>query len=311
MRILVLGAGSVGAVFGARLLQAGGEVAFAVRPRRAEQLSRDGLTVRFPDGSTFHQKVRLEITPDVSEPYDVVLLSCKAYDLDSAIVAVAPAVGPGTVVVPLLNGVRHLEQLDAALGADRVAGGTCHFTAAVEADGGIRQVTPAARIAFGARAETSAAGRAALKALQGLFERSPVESRLSPDIHQEMWEKFVFLATFAAATCLMRAPIGPIVSTQAGARLVLDAFNACERVAADAGHALRAAERESFIATLTHRGSSLTASMFRDVEAGRPTEAEHIIGDMRSRMARLGAGSPLIEAAYAYLQIYEAGRRRD
>ena len=129
MRFLVVGAGAIGGYFGARLLEAGRDVTFLVRPARAEKLAATGLVVTSPAGDVALPTPPTVLAADLREHFDVVVLSCKAYDLDGAIESFAPAVGPSTAVVPLLNGMRHLDALDARFGADRVLGGSCFISA--------------------------------------------------------------------------------------------------------------------------------------------------------------------------------------
>src|SRR5437763_14923878 len=107
MRVLILGAGEVGGYFGGRLLEAGADVMFLVRERRAEQLRKHGLVIRSPEGDATLRDPAILIGRAGSE-FDLVIVSCKAYDLESAIEAIGPAVGPGTMLLPLLNGLRHL-----------------------------------------------------------------------------------------------------------------------------------------------------------------------------------------------------------
>src|SRR5882724_5360992 len=125
MRILVVGAGAIGGYFGGRLLQAGRDVTFLVRPRRAAELARDGLVIKSPSGDVTLKNPSAVQADKLSEKFDVVLLSCKAYDLDDAIKSFAPAVGSQTAVIPLLNGMRHLDVLDKKIGASHVLGGLC------------------------------------------------------------------------------------------------------------------------------------------------------------------------------------------
>lgn len=300
LRVLVLGAGATGGVFGARLIQAGATVSFGVRPPRAEALRQRALVVTFPEG-VFERTVDVKVVPEFGADHDVVLLSCKAYDLETAMDAIGPAVGPDTVVIPLLNGMAHLGVLDSRFGSARVAGGTCHLASTAASDGQILQMSLAARIAFGPRCEMSRTGRRALETLASLFSRTPVECCLSEQILQEMWEKFAFLATLASATCLMRAAIGDIVAMESGRRLIADGFEACAAVAAAAGYPMREEARGDFFAMLTKPGSKLTSSMLRDLEAGHRIEAEHIVGDMLRRVRAMGRASMLLEAALVHL----------
>lgn len=310
MRILVLGAGAVGGIFGARLVQAGAQVSFAARPARAAALRQRGLRVRLPEGP-FERRIDVRTAPELGGGCDLLLLSCKAYDLEAAMETAAAALGPHTIVVPLLNGMRHLETLERRFGPARVAGGTCHLSACVEADGSITQLSPAARIAVGPRRAVSPRGRGTLDALAALFSSTAVECRLSEQIMQEMWEKFAFLATLASATCLMRAAVGDIVATAPGRRLIVDGFEACAACAAAAGFPMREEAKRDFLDTLTRPASSLTSSMLRDLEAGHRLETEHVVGDMMRRIHAMGGASPLLEAAFVHLQARDARLARE
>ena len=152
MRFLVVGAGATGGYFGGRLLEAGRDVTFLVRPARAERLAAAGLTITSPAGNVTLPSPPTVLAADLRTPFDVVILSCKAYDLDGAIESFAPAVGPDTAVVPLLNGMRHLDALDARFGADRVLGGSCFISAKLDEGGRIAHVSDIHRLTFGERA---------------------------------------------------------------------------------------------------------------------------------------------------------------
>ena len=129
-RILVLGAGATGGYFGGRLLEAGHEVSFLVRPQRASVLRKTGLVIHSPEGIA-RLEPELVLAERLKGTYDLIILSCKAYDLDSAMEAVAPAVGKETAILPLLNGLKHYETLDARFGAERVLGGLCSIAVTV------------------------------------------------------------------------------------------------------------------------------------------------------------------------------------
>src|SRR3712207_1776134 len=150
MRILVLGAGAIGGYYGLHLAQAGAEVSFLVRPGRSAQLERDGLVVQ-TRGEERRRSVRTLLAGQVDRPFDAVVLTCKAYDLPSAMEAVAPAVGPASVVVPLLNGLAHLDALDARFGPARVLGGVAYIATALGEDGTIRHASPTDTLLFGDR----------------------------------------------------------------------------------------------------------------------------------------------------------------
>ncbi len=301
MRILILGAGAIGGYFGARLVEAGADVAFLVRPARAQRLSAEGLRVHSARGD-FAGAVR--VLTEVGRHYDLVVLSCKAYDLDAAIAAIRPAVGPDSLVLPLLNGLRHLDALDAAFGSGCVAGGVAHISVTLEDDGAIRQFGALEKLTFGSR-----------DAAHPMPERVAVILRLigpqvlaSDDILGVMWDKFAFIATLAGITCLMRGAVGEIVATQEGAELVRRLHRECLGVAARSGHATDEAALASAQAILAAPRSPLKASMLRDLERGARTECEHILGDLRRRAADFDLDTPLLSAALAHLRVFEAKR---
>lgn len=302
MRILILGAGGTGGYFGARLQQAGADVCFLVRPSRAELLRARGLTVRSPLGDL---QVEPELVTHADAPADLLLLSCKAYDLDAAIDAIMPAVGPHSVVVPLLNGVVHLDILDRRFGRDRVAGGVAHLALTLEADGGIRHLNAGEKLIIGAR---SASQRNMIAALGERLAAISPDYLVSADIEQDMWDKLVFISVLAGSTCLMRAPIGAILATRAGRRLIDDMLAESASVASSCGHAPAPARMASYRATLTESGSTLTASMLRDLLRGAPTEAEHILGDLCRRAEAHALQVPMLDLALSHLQAYETRR---
>ena len=309
MRILVLGAGAIGGYFGGRLVQAGGDVAFLVRERRAEQLRARGLVVRSPHGD-FTVPARAVVRAADAGAVDLVIVTCKSYDLDSAIESIAPAVGATTCVLPLLNGVAHVDRLISVFGAARVAGGSCAIPATLAPDGEVVQLGTFHSIVFGRLAATDAGAQPKLEALRDLYARTPVPVEIATDMMGALWEKFVGLATLAAMTCLMRASVGDIVSTEDGEALVAEAFAACVATAAAEGHPPREAAVQRFRAMLGDRTSTLTASMLRDLEAGGRTEGAHIVGDMLRRARAAGVDPGPLRAAWCHLQAAERIRER-
>lgn len=303
MRILVLGAGGVGGYYGGRVLAAGGDVTFLVRERRAEQIARDGLVIRSPKGDA---QLNAPTLCQADLPFDVVILACKAYDLASAMDAIAPAVGPDSLVLPLLNGLSHLDALDSRFGRSRVLGGLAHIGVVLSEAGHIEHLNTLEFFAFGARDESQ---QARARALHSILGRGGFAPLLSPSIMQEMWEKFAFLSTYAGITCLMRAPIGAICATTDGRDLTLAMFEECARVAAEAGYPLRPEFVEDSRTTLGDPQSLGTSSMMRDMARGARTEHEHIVGDMLRRGVAAGISMPLLTIAYANLQAYDSLRR--
>lgn len=307
MRVLVLGAGGIGGYFGARLHDAGGDVSFMVRPARAENLKANGLRVSSPLGDTRLTPQLITAGANPGAGFDVVILSCKAYDLDSASDAIAPMLNSGSVVLPLLNGMAHLATLDARFGRERVLGGVAHISVALGPDGAIAHLNKFQRLIFGSRSPKASPWLAPLEAL---LAASPVDFAVSQDIEQDMWEKFVFLATLAAANCTMRANVGEILATCAGEDFITGLLGECEQIAAASGHPASPEKLAVYRSQLADRGSTVAASMLRDVERGGPTEADHVLGDLVARGAALGIEVPLLKLAYSHLQAYELVRRR-
>jgi 2-dehydropantoate 2-reductase len=200
----------------------------------------------------------------VPVPSDLVLLTCKSYDLDAAIASIAPALGERTLVLPLLNGLAHIERLRDAFGAARVLGGTCVIPATLTPEGEVQHLGTPHRITFGPLAGTRAGAAHDLEPLREAFARGPVEAVLADDMAQPPWEKFVGLATLAAMTCLMRAAVGDIVASDDGALLMEDTLRACVATATAAGHAPREAAPAPLRAMLFAPGSDFTASILRD-----------------------------------------------
>ncbi|NML44145.1 ketopantoate reductase family protein [Ramlibacter sp. G-1-2-2] len=311
MKILVLGAGAIGGYFGGRLAQAGADIAFLVREKRAAQLRERGLVVRSPHGD-FTQAVRPVLGSQLGgETFDLVLLACKAYDLDAAMESIRPALGERSHVLPLLNGVAHIAKLQQAFGAQRVLAGSCGIPATLNAEGEVVQLMPIHRIVFGRPPESSVEADGKLQELLALFQKTPVEAILAADIWLELWEKFTGLATLAASTCLMRASVGDILEAEGGDAYLQQTYDACVRAAEVAGHAPRAAAQEGYRQMLRQRGSPLTASMLRDLEAGNRTEGAHIVADMLHKVQAAGADPAALLPAWIHLQAYELRRARN
>jgi 2-dehydropantoate 2-reductase len=305
VKLLILGAGAIGGYVGGRLHQGGADVTFLVRPARQQAL-RDGLVIKSPKGDII-QKVKTVLEGGEGGPYDVVLLTCKAYDLGSAIAAIAPAVGANTTVVPLLNGMRHLDVLDAKFGKDRVAGGLARVGVAM-VDGTILHTSPFAAISFGER--DGKPPRQALVELDAAVKKSGVDGGLHGNIVQDLWDKWIMLCSLAATNCLMRGSSGDILEADEGRTIVLETVDECHRTAAAAGCDPGEKGLQTIRGFLTVKGSRFTASMLHDLEKGAMVEADQIVGDMIARAKKAGISTPNLRMAYAHLQVYLARRAR-
>lgn len=305
MRTLVVGAGAVGGYFGGRLMQAGRDVTFLVRPARAASLDAAGLRIRSQRGDANLMNPAAVMAENLHQTFDLILLSCKAYDLESAMASFAPAVGPETAVLPLLNGMRHLDSLDQRFGAARVLGGQCQIAATLNQAQEIIHFGDMNALTFGER-HIEMSDR--VKAIESMMSGAIFEVRASNEILLEMWEKWVFLATLAASTCLMRATVGEIVQSAGGTGFMLGLLAECASVAAAEGYPVRDAFLTRTCGVLTSAGSPLTASMFRDMERNAPIEADHILGDLLRRRGGIAAAVSLLDVAYTHVKAYEARR---
>jgi 2-dehydropantoate 2-reductase len=305
MRVLVVGAGAIGGYFGGRLLQAGRDVTFLVRPKRAGELARDGLVIKSPNGDVTLKNPPAVQADKLAEKFDVVLLSCKAFDLDDAIKSFAPAVGAQTAIIPLLNGMLHLDVLDKKFGRERVLGGLCAIAVTLNDKREVVQLQPMQSLNFGER-DGKMSDRA--RAIAEVFAGGNFGSVASERIIQEMWEKWVFLASLAASTSLMRTSVGNILAAPGGKDFMLSMLDECSAVATAEGHAPSGPFFERVRGMLTAEGSQMTASMFRDIKAGAPVEADHVIGDLIARADSAKVPVPKLRTAYTHLKAYEKQR---
>lgn len=304
MRILVVGAGGIGGYFGGRLAAAGRDVTFLVRPKRAETLMLNGLAIRSPLGDAHVAQPKLVTADKIGESFDLVLLGCKAYDIDDAISSFAPAVGQQTAILPTLNGMAHLDALESRFGEDAVLGGTCFISTTIAPDGAILHMNDTHRLSFGERVGGLSPR---IEAIAAVMADAGFQVEASANILQSMWDKWVFIASSAGMTCLMRSAIGDYVAAGAS-EVALQLIEECATVAARQGFALDAAALERIRGMMTAAGSVITTSMLRDIEAGARIEAEQIVGDI---IARSGTKPPILSLIHAHLKAYEIRRERE
>ncbi|MER5809569.1 2-dehydropantoate 2-reductase [Streptomyces sp. NPDC002033] len=301
MKILTVGAGAVGGFFGARLAAAGEDVSFLVRPARAKVLRARGLRVE-GQGETLRLTPRLVTAEAPGGPYDLVLLSVKATALHTALADIAPAVGPDTAVVPLLNGIAHLDALVTRLGAPAVLGGVAKVVTTLNAEGDILRMAPPAVVLTG---EVDARPSARVDAIRAVLAGAGIDAPATEDIVAAMWHKWVFISTLVALTCLMRGTVGEVNAVPGGAELGTALLAEAAAVAEAAGHPVPEGERAFTEATVTTPGSPLTPSLYRDLVAGAPTEADHVLTDLTGRARALGVATPLLDLAALHLRVHE------
>jgi 2-dehydropantoate 2-reductase len=306
MRVVILGAGGVGGYLGARLITGGADVTFLTRDARAAALAAHGLVVKSPLGD-FSAPVKvipagaaLEVAPDI------VVLACKEPALAEALDAVTPLLGADTRLLPLLNGVRHLDLLSERYPDTPLLGGIIHGAANLRPDGVIEHLSSFMTVIAG---PVATASDPAADEVVDRLKAAGVDAYVTHEIRQDMWNKFVFLAAFAGITCLMRANIGTILRTDKGRARILHLLEETRSVAQAEGYAPPEAIMDEYRALLTKEGSTLTSSMLRDIESRRRTEGAHILGDMLQRARKHELPAPVLAIAAAHVQAYE--RRLD
>jgi 2-dehydropantoate 2-reductase len=302
MRMLVVGAGSTGGFFGTRLVQAGRDVTFLVRPERAAKLRERGLRVKSPQGDAVVQP-KLVTAGEIDGKYEAVLLTVKSFALEAALEDFAPAVGEGTIILPVLNGMRHMDRLAARFGRNAVGGCAAKVATTLDDEGGIVQLAPLQDIAYG---EMDGSRSSRIMAVDEFMRGASFEARLSANIALEMWEKWALLATFGGVTCLMRGNLGEIEAASGGVEFLMRFFEEVTAVIGAVGMPLDAAFLAQTRALLAAaKGSSLTSSMYRDLVGHRPIEADQIVGDLLARARGASLLTPLLAAAYTHLSVYQ------
>jgi 2-dehydropantoate 2-reductase len=301
MKILVVGAGAVGGYFGARLAQVGRDVTFLVRPSRMQQLQRDGLRIITPDGELTIQAQA--ITSDqIHTAYDVVFLSVKSLALDQAIADMTPAIGPSTMIYPVLNGMRHMDTLIDRFGPSSVLGGVAMVSTELDSQGRIVQINEMQKLIYGER-DGQITGR--IQQLDETFRGAGFDTELSSNIMQAMWQKWVFIATIGLVTCLFNAPVGEINAVPFGEEAALHCLDECATVAGACGHPAPEPFLDNIRRQLTAQGSKLTSSMYRDMQENHKVEVDAILGDLLDRGRRHNLKTPLLEAGCVRLRVYQ------
>jgi 2-dehydropantoate 2-reductase len=300
MRLLVVGAGSTGGYFGGRLAQAGHDVSFLVRPTRAAQLRDTGLRIVSPRGN-LTMRPSLLTAEEITSSYDAILLAVKGFQLDAALEEVAPAIGPETMILPVLNGMRHMEILAGRFAPQNIIGCALKVATELAVDGSVVQLTPLQDLAYG---ELDGGVTPRIEALGAFLHGADIGARLSNAIRREMWEKWALLAAVGALTCLMRGTVGDIETCPGGAAFSLRLFDEIVEIIRAVGEPPSAIFLKTARAQLTEPGSPFASSMFRDVQRGRPIEVEEIVGDLLRRGADAGIAAPLLSAACLHLRVY-------
>lgn len=304
MRMLMVGAGGIGGYFGARLLEKGEDVTFLVREGRKQKIEAEGLRVNSRHGDLHLQPALLTKTMQ-AEPFDIILLSTKAYQLEQAIEDIRPFVGEQTMVLPLLNGIAHIEQLVSAFGEDAVIGGLCFIETTIGEDGSIVQTSPIHQLVYG---ERSGERTARMEKLKAHFDGTKAEFVLSDNIDQDMWHKYMFITAMSGITSLMESPIGPIRKLSSGQTAIRSLLDELEAVMTAIDAPIKTDIASIQFDKMNSMDDSMKSSMQRDMEKGQGIEADHLQGHLIDKAQQVEIPVPVLETVYTKLKLYEANR---
>ena len=305
MRIAVMGTGGVGGYFGARLAQAGHDVAFVARGRQLDALSAHGLRVESPLGDV--TLPRVEVTSDPAEigPVYLVLFTVKLWDTPEAAEAIKPLLKPETGVVSFQNGVAKDDILRHVLGAEHVIGGVTYIAATIAGPGVIRHSGRLQKLVFG---EYDGSRSPRVRQFATACADSGIDAEISDQIEQVIWEKFVFLVGLSGTTSLARSPIGPIRSHPRSRAFLRDVMAEVVAVALAQGVPLPGDYADDRLAFTDTVPAGMTSSMQHDLEQGHRLEVAWLSGDVVERGARLGVPTPCNRAIYDMLSVHAEGR---
>ena len=300
MKILVLGVGGIGGFFGGYLHEIGADVTFLVRPKRRTLLQANGLRIISPLGN-LNLDPKLVLSDELKPVYDIILISCKTYDLDQAIIDLRPTKGRG-LIIPFLNGVTHMKKLDEEFGQDNVMGGVAHISSTVNKDGTIEHFSEFKKLTFGNR---DLSKNNALKEFAEVCAKTQFDMTLSDDINLDLWKKWVFISTVAGATTLFSCSLGEIVKSDFGKQIIIDLFNECRSIAKLYKYDYEDSEADIILKTITTPGSPIKASMQRDVEKKSFTEHEQIFGDLINKGQKYSFDCPILMSCYVRMNVYQ------
>jgi 2-dehydropantoate 2-reductase len=306
MKILCLGAGALGGYFGGWLTENGADVTFLVRPARKAALDRQGLRIESQVGA-LERPIKTVLADQITAPFDIVLLTAKSYDLEASIAAIRPAMGAHSAVLPILNGISHIDRLIAEFGAERVLGGLARIQATLGPDGTILHINDWIEITFG---ELGGQMSPRVMALAALFPKPQVNAQAVPDIRVKMWHKLVHLGTVAALTTLTRQSLGALQMTEHGPALVDSTLQCVADISAAEGVPIPEATLALARTTFRKVGATYKASMLRDMERGGPTEGAHVLGFLADKATTHGITNPIFRIAAANVAAYEVTRTR-
>ncbi|WP_078554064.1 ketopantoate reductase family protein [Bacillus alkalicellulosilyticus] len=301
MKVLILGAGGVGGYFGGRLLEKGVDVTFLVREKRMLHLQKNGLVI-----NSIHGNIKKHVTTIRSgmthAPFDIIILTNKAYHLAQALDDIEPFVGKNTVIIPLLNGIKHLQIIVDRYGEEKVMGGLCFIETTLDQEGNIIQTSQVHDMVFG---ERNGERTKRAEQIAELFKMKSTTFRLSKNIMQDMWHKYMFITVLSGITTLMRSSIGPIQHDDYGKRLIRELFTEVEEIMLRVGAPIAEGMIDKYMVVMNKQDDTMKSSMLRDIEKGGEIEGDHLQGYLVSLADQYGIQAPLLRIVYKHLQVYE------
>ena len=300
MKVLILGIGGLGGFFGAHLQKTNCDVTFLVRENTKKLVSERGIKIQ-SDFGNFKINPVLITKKDLKINYDVVMISCKAYDLDEAIADLKPS-QKNAVIIPLLNGQAHVNKLEKAFKKENVFGGVAHVSSNTNAPGEIKHVGKIKRLSFGPRYKGN---EEIANDFYQLCRKADFQTILSEDINQDIWEKWIFLATIAGATTLFQTSIDNINTKSNGKIFIQNLWNECINISKENGYELRTESKSLHEDLLLKSDYTFKASMLVDMEKKLMTEHEHIFFEFIKLGKKKKLNTSLLETCYLNMSIYE------
>ncbi|MGB2993102.1 MAG: ketopantoate reductase family protein [Paenisporosarcina sp.] len=305
MKILVVGAGAIGGYFGGRLAEKGEDVTFLVRENRKKQLIKTGLKIKSTYGDV-ELSPRLLTAGESEEKFDVVMVSTKSYQLTAAIDDIRLHLKEDGIILPLLNGISHMDELIEAFGDEVVIGGLCFIESTLDENGVIVQTSPIHQLVFG---ERTGKRTPRIERLKSIFEDTKAEFSLSEDINQDMWHKYLFITAMSGLTSLMESPIGPIRNLESGQRVILEFLNEISLIMKKINAPIKEDIANIQFKRINEMNEAMKSSMQRDMEKSMPLEAEHLQGYLLGKAREHNLSVPILETIYTKLALYEKMRK--
>jgi 2-dehydropantoate 2-reductase len=306
LNILVHGAGALGAYFGGRIMESGVEVSFFVREKRAQQLKKEGLKLYSPEGDFERKDFKVYTSPEQVHNIDLVILAVKGYHLEKAIPQVQEIVQKtGAFVLPLLNGIEHLEKLQQSVGAEKVLGGFASIIATLDENGHVKHTNGSSAVKFGALHQEQFEVCEKLEVINSSIKTNFIREQ---DILKHMWKKYIFITAFSGITSATQLPAGFIASSDATFSVARKVIFEMKNLAVKEGIDITDQEAERMADSMKKFDKDATSSMHQDMRKGLPLEVEHLQGGALRIAAKHDLVIPVIETLYGVLKPYENGR---